>query len=205
MTIEQGSSTNVEPTPENSEGNENQTHELENDQADLEKLVNERLLQESKKYKSRAREAEKRLKEIETAKLQEQGQYKEMYEDVNNRYTELKNNLVHERKNNAVSSMASKYGCVDHSALLKLGNQDLLVYDDDNNNVDGVEAFVEDARRKYPYLFQNKVKPNLNQNVPAAGNQDFQPKKITAADIAKMPTQERMKYMLELEKQKQRG
>lgn len=197
MTVENEESTNVDQTPANAEGVESQNSEV-----GLESLVNERLLTESKKYKARARDAEKRLKEIEQQKLESQGKYKEMYESVNTQYSELKNNLYHERKNNAVQTIAGQYGCVDYDALMKLGNHELLVYDEEVNRVDGVESFIDEARRKYPYLFQKKTPPAINSSVPAASAQDFEPRTMNAADIAKMSSTERVALMMNMEKKR---
>lgn len=142
-----------------------QTTETENQASE----VNARLLAESKKYKSAYQEAKQKLEEVEKSKLQEQSKYKELYEQTEEKYKTLYKSLVKEKVRTSVADVAAKAGCHDVEALLKLGNSELLQVDDESLKVDGVEAFVEDARKNKPYLFQSVKQASINSVTPGGG------------------------------------
>jgi len=150
----------------------------------------ERLLRESKAFKSRALAAERELETIKKASLQEQGKYKEMYEATQGKYDSLLKNLVKEKIRSSVGECATKAGCVNVDALLKLGNAGLLEYDEENGLVNGSDLFVEDARKQHPYLFNASKTAAINPATPGGA---MKPKTLTAEDIAKLPLDQKMK------------
>lgn len=153
----------------------------------------ERLLRESKKFKERALRSEKELADLKKRDLETQGNFKVMYEDLSKQYTSLKNNLVKERISSAIKIQAEKFGCTKPDTLLKLGNVELLQYDEESNEVFGSESFVEDVKSKYPEFFQTKSIPTINPTVPGGM---VRQKEMSSADIAKLPQQERIKILM---------
>jgi hypothetical protein len=128
--------------------------------------MNERLLAESKKYKKQYQETKSKLEELEKSKLKEQAQYKELYEKAEDKYQTLYKALVKEKVKTAVTDRASKAGCVDVEALLKLGNTQLLQIDEETLEVQGTDVFVEDAKKLKPYLFGSPKAPTINSATP---------------------------------------
>lgn len=191
------------PEPQANAEQPTQTEPQSNDiQAQVEQLrkTNERLLEESKGYKSKYQETRKTLEEIEKAKLEEQGKYKEMYSKTQEKYDSLLSNLVQERVKSAVSSVASKDGCIDVEALLKLGNTDLLEYDQESNTVHGADLFVEEAKKARPFLFNQKTNPVINAGSPSGSVQ----KSMTAKDAAKLSKSDWTKVLLNKYQQQQK-
>lgn len=152
--------------------------------------VNDRLLKESKAFKSRALSAERELERIQKASLEEQGKFKEMYEATQQKYESLMKNLVKEKIKSSVSDHASKVGCVNVEALLKLGNPSLLEFDEEQGTVHGSDLFVEEARKQHPYLFNSAKTAAINSASPGG---PLKEKKLTAAEIAKLPADQKAK------------
>ena len=128
--------------------------------------VNARLLDESKKYKKAYQDTRSKLEELEKSKLQEQQKYKELYEQTEQKYQGLYKSLVKEKIRSSVADKASKAGCLDVDALLKLGNAELLQLDEDTLDVHGADTFVEEAKKAKPYLFQAAKASNINATTP---------------------------------------
>ena len=129
--------------------------------------INERLLRESQKNKARAVEAEARLRSIEEDRMKEKEQYKELAEKYRQENESLHRDRVQRSLERSVESIASKEGCLDVKALMKLGNGKLLNYDSDSGEVFGVEMFLKDAREKYGYLFKSGPKSVINPVAPS--------------------------------------
>jgi hypothetical protein len=181
-------STKVEENPVKIEGQADETQGLEQGEDQ-----NSRLLKESKKYKERAAAAEKELERLKKAALEEQGKYKEMYESTAQKFDHLKKALAKEKIKQAVSVHAAKAGCLNVDALMKLGNAELLTWDEDSMNVDGAQEFVESARREHSYLFGAAKTPSVNGVTPGGITKE---KKLTAADIAKMKGEDKAQVWL---------
>lgn len=154
--------------------------------------VNERLLRESKAHKEKYLKAErerqnlaKRLDEIERQKREQDGKFKEIADEYKGKYETLKKNAAMSSIKAALAEPASKAGCqtsVDH--LLKLGNPQLLSYDEDANEVSGADLFIEAIKKEIPSLFKTVVTPPIN---PARPGGVTQVKTKTAQELMKLP------------------
>ena len=130
--------------------------------------TNTRLLEESRRNKLRYQEAQKKLEALENAKMAEQGKYRELFEAEKSKNEKLLQGLIKERVRSAVQKKAEQAGCLNVDALLKLGNTELLQYDDESMQVVGEEHFVERAQQDHPYLFQPKTQSVVNTTSPGA-------------------------------------
>lgn len=157
--------------------------------------VNERLLNESKKYKSLYQQTKQELDKQQKAKLEEQNRFKELYEQEQSKYQALYKNLVKEKIKAKVTEHATKAGCVNVEDLLRLGNVELLQVDEESLEVYGAETFVEDTKKQKPYLF-NASKPQAINPATPGGVQTQ--KRLTAQEIAKLPQDQKNKIWAEL-------
>ncbi len=133
----------------------------------------DQLVYESRKFKERAQKAEaaqrdskKKLDSLQATQLQEQGKYKELYESEKNRREGLQKSVLERELENSVKLQAKDAGCVDVNVLYKVGSKELLQFDEDTGQVHGAEAFVEDAKQKFPYLFSLVKPPVINPTAP---------------------------------------
>lgn len=134
--------------------------------------VNARLLAESKKHKALAQEMKSRLAKFEAAEkaaLEQQAQFKTLYEQEKAEREKLLKTVVSERIRSTVAEQATKAGCVSVDDLLKLGNRELLQYDESTLEVLGADQFVEDAKKSKPYLFQSAKTQVINPATPGQG------------------------------------
>lgn len=176
---------NGEKDPANAEGNAGD----EGNQDGGEGGSNDRLLSESKKFKARALQAEKELADLKKKANEEQGNFKALYEDLHKKHQGLQGQVVKEKISSAVSKEAVKAGCIDPDALLKLGNRELLQYDEESFAVYGADSFVEDAKKQFAYLFKSENKSAINPLTPGTKIGDV--KKVTVAEISKLSAQDR--------------
>jgi hypothetical protein len=131
--------------------------------------VNARLLAESKKNKTLAQELKQKLAKYEAAEnsaMQEQQRFKELYEKSEAARQSLFKTVIKEKIKSSVADKALKAGCVDVDGLIKLGNAELLRYDEESLEVHGVDTFVEEAMKSKPYLFQSAKTPTINPATP---------------------------------------
>ena len=131
--------------------------------------VNARLLAESKKNKATAQELKQKLAKYEAAEnaaMAEQQRFKELYEKAEAARQTLFKTVIKEKIKSSVADKALKAGCVDVDGLIKLGNSELLQYDEDSLEVHGVDTFVEEAMKSKPYLFQSAKTPSINPTTP---------------------------------------
>jgi len=191
MSVEIKKETNVSETDANATETSEVDHSETESTMDSESESRERLLAESKKWKARAINAEKANKEQQKRISEEQGKYKELYETEHKARKELSVKVIKEKINASVKSVAAKVGCIDPDAVLALGDMSLLQIDEDNGDVFGAEHFVEQVKKTKPYLFQALKVPTINAASPSG---TVQAKKVTAADILKMPKAEQNKY-----------
>jgi ribosomal protein L19E len=151
-----------------------------------------RLLEESKNWKKRATQAEKELEDLKKKEAESQGQFKKLYEEEKKRNEEISKSYIRTQVKMSVDDLAKKAGCVNVEALMKLGNPELLEYNQENGNVYGADLFIEDAKKHHPYLFSAGVKPpTIN---PATPGGVVPGKKLTVAEILKLPPSEQKKY-----------
>lgn len=176
---------------------------IENDiETSADDKVNERLLSESKKYKSHYQKLKSeydtmsaKLKTIEESKQAEQGKYKELYESEKKRAQEFERKAVKQAVDSAIHKAANKSGCKRPDALMRLGNTELLQYDDQTGEVHGVEVFLEDIKASYPEFFTvSNTRSVINPVVPSRStNNNDSP--VTLRDAVK--TTAGFKAMLE--------
>jgi hypothetical protein len=152
-----------------------------------------RLLDESKKWKQRAIEAEKKLQDQTLAEHQKQGKFKELYEASETKYKTLLKTLVDEKVSGSVKEVAGKMNCISSEAAMKLGNKSLLVIDNESLEVTGVETFMDDLKKNHPYLFNNKVAPTVNPSVPPTPLASDA--KLTKEEFMKLPPEQRKKII----------
>ena len=131
--------------------------------------VESRLLAESKEYKRKYQATKAKLEELEKSKLQEQSQYKELWQKSEEKFQNLYKTLVKEKVRSAVSDKAAKAGCIDVDDLLKLGNTQLLEVNQETLEVEGVDVFVDEAKKLKPYLFMAQKTPTINTTTPGGG------------------------------------
>lgn len=143
-----------------------------------------RILEESKKYKARMLAAEKELESLRKSKLSEQGEYRKLYEAEVQKSKTLFENLAKKEIHNQVASVAAKAGCHDIDALLKLGKAELLELDTESMSVSGSDAFVEEAKKRYPWLFSTQKPAAINPASPhGAVRGDKSLKQLSKEDI----------------------
>lgn len=138
-----------------------------------------RLEDESKKYKSRAQQAEEKISEAEKAKLEEQGELEKLLAKEREEKAQLTNTLekrtqgvIREKLRSTLATHAKDAHDVD--MLLKVTeHKDLLSIDEENFNVSGVEEFVAKAKETHSYLFKkNKIDGMGEGGAPAGGGKE---------------------------------
>lgn len=137
---------------------------------------------EAKKYRVNLKDnkeklavAMKKIGEMESAKLKDQGQWKELAEMRGTELTEAKTQLELANTrfcgqviSSQIQSEAAKMGCIDLEALTSLAPVgDLAESVDDNYNVkpQAIKDLLEGVQKKRPYLFQ-KDAPVVKDGVP---------------------------------------
>jgi len=147
--------------------------------------THERVLNESKKFKDRAVRAEQELETRKQKELEDQGKWKEVAEKQKERADNYHTQMIRDKVSTAIQTAAAKAGCIDPTALTKLGDGGLMQFDEDTQTVHGTELFIEDAKQKFGYLFHKPGTPTINPSAPAGVPLTPQPK--TAAQIAAGP------------------
>jgi hypothetical protein len=194
MSDAKDTSKDVTPDQANaSAGNESQENASKTETA---AQVNERLLRESKEYKQKYLETKRALEGREKAEQEEKGRFKELYEAERQKNEQIRKMMVKSSVERSVAEHAVKAGCVNLEDLLKLGDTKLLQFDEESGTVMGVDLFVEDAKKRKPYLFTASKTPTINPSTPGGVAKD---KPLTAMDIAKLPADQKMKLWLEAE------
>jgi hypothetical protein len=110
--------------------------ELEVERAEKQKLLEEKLQVEGKKDEL-----------IES--------YKKKYSDLESKFKKSVGSFAANTLSQAISLEASKDGCIDTAALLKLVELNSDMIDDDFNvSGDSVKELVEKGKKDFPFLFQ---------------------------------------------------
>ena len=122
--------------------------------------THQRVLEESKNYKAK-------LQEIERKRLEEQGKWQEIAEKERAELANLRRQVTLGKIRETVSKYASEAHCRNVDDLLKLGNVDLIRYDEDTGEVYGAKEFVEAARSEKAYLFENRSQSVVNSIAPS--------------------------------------
>lgn len=183
--------TKVVEAPANAETDvEVETDGAESQPAAQLKSTNERLLNESKKNREAYLKAKKELDELKQKQLSEQGKFKELYEKANAELAQIKKQSMLKDISFSVKLAAEKSGFVKPDNALKLGNSELLQYDEATGQVFGVETFVDELKKEYPQLFSQAQKSVINPMAPMGVTTE---KKLTAADVTKLKGAEKSK------------
>lgn len=148
------------------------------EEADKLKASNQRLLDESSKYKTRAQEAEGKLSVAEKAKLEAEGKTQELLDaerkeklDLQNKYHERGKVALREKLRTEALKHAKDAHNID--MVLKVAeHKELLKLDEDSLTVEGVEEYVKKVRETNPYLFSKKRMDGHGDNTPPAKGDD---------------------------------
>lgn len=131
-----------------------------------------RLEEESKKYKSRAQQAEEKISEAEKAKLEEQGELEKLLAKEREEKSLLSKKLesrtqgVLREKLRAEAARHAK-DAHDIDMVLKVTeHKDLLSINEDELSVEGVEDFITKVRESKPYLFRKKSLDDTEDKKP---------------------------------------
>jgi flagellar biosynthesis GTPase FlhF len=182
---------------EATETNGSETQETTETQAAMvARETHERVLREAKETKAKYQALKRQQEEQDKARLQQNSEYEKLYVAEKEAREKMQKSLLKERIKASVSEAASKAGCIDVEALMKLGNPELLMFDEENLSVSGSQEFVEQARKQYGYLFNSATKAAVNGATPGGGVQ--QPKKITGESVAKMKPQDKLAVWAQL-------
>lgn len=130
------------------------------------KSTNERLLAESKKYKSEYQKLKAEREELEAKKLEEQGKEAERAKHWETKYKALNERVLKKSIDDAIMGYAKEKGCIDPKAVVRLGNMSRVVYDEETGEVSGVDGMLEDLKKDSPYLFATPKTPVINPATP---------------------------------------
>ncbi len=172
-------------------------------QAELDDIVrretHQRVLNESRKYKQRAVEAEAKANALEEAKLSEQQQYKELADRYKTELDQIKQAKTELQLRTQLLPELTKAGCRDAVDALQLGNRDLLLQDPSGDDLVGVDEFVKDLQSRKPWLFENGKPSSVNPSLPVPGKTP-----VTAGndDYSKLSTDELWARLKSLDKQR---
>lgn len=148
--------------------------------------LSKRLLEVSKEAKRRRLEVkeirdeklalEERLKQLEQEKLQEQGNFKKLYEETQtqlkqkeDQFTKTIGNYALKSLKNAVETRLVKSGCARTDAVLALLDSQVkgLDYDDEfNPDAAQVEELVKLSQEQYPEFYKQNT-PKIKDAAPA--------------------------------------
>jgi hypothetical protein len=145
-------------------------------------LVAKKIIDENKKYRSRARTAEqkledanKRLADIERDRLEKEGKFKEASEFYKKeadgwkeKFEQATGSYAETVISSQVRAKAAELGCIDSEALLKLAPMSDLADEVDENftvKPDAVIEMLKMMQKKSPYLFK-KDAPKIEDGAP---------------------------------------
>ena len=138
---------------------------------------------EAKKYRQAVSELKASLDAHEREKMEAQGQFQEMAKKERERAEQAEQAMKqsagkfgYKILEMAVETEASKLGCLDTKALLKLTDVTKIDIDEEFNvDRNGVKMVLEQMAKEKPYLFQ-KSAVNPKDLPPASGNDMFKSK-----------------------------
>jgi hypothetical protein len=158
-----------------------------------------RVLNEKKKLEERLTTFEAQREAQERKTLEEQNNFKALYETTAQKKTELEKQIEELTGviNNSIKTShvidalnRSNLKCVDFDALFQLGNTELLQLN--GETVEGVNEFIEDARKTRPWLFSTQAM--LKQaTVPPAFATGANP--ITREQFLALPKEDQQRYL----------
>lgn len=170
--------------------------ELLQEMAKLQSKTN-RLEDESRKYKRNWHQEKQTNESREKVALEEQGKFKELYEAERSKNDEYYKSIVRTKVEHAIQSQAAKAGCVSTDALIKLGNPDLLQYDETSGTVIGAETYIEEAKKSNPFLFAQRSNVSINPMTPGGAGIGA-PKKLSGKDLLGMSHTDRTEMYAKL-------
>lgn len=159
-------------------------------QVDIEKVMqelnevratNERLLNESKEWKSKYQSSAKERENIEKAKLEKEGNFQELLEKEKSERLNLEKKLK-DRESSLLKTQArallAEYAKDAHDIgdLLRLDEVSSIQYDEENLSVvkESVKDFVSSIREKKPWMFGEKNIPSSTDGAPSSNvNKSF--------------------------------
>ena len=149
------------------------------------KATHQRVLQESKKYRTELLALKGRWESLEDEALKEQGREKERADKLSERLTRVeaeKSALLIESK--LVPALVAA-GCIDTATALKLIDKSLI--QEDGGDLVGKDDAVAALQKANPYMFGSKVPSSINSAVPAGGikqpNQKLDTSKMSSDDM----------------------
>lgn len=134
---------------------------------------NERLLDESKAWKSKYQSIRGEVEQSQNEELKQKNDFKGLYEKTLNEKEELLDTLRNEKKANLESTLKYEVAknardAVDTDLLLaaiKLKKKDQIGYDNDTGSWRGIDSAVADFRTEMPSLF-SQDKPGMVNGRP---------------------------------------
>ena len=142
--------------------------------------------EEAKKHRQNNAELKARLDAIENERLAEQGKHKEMAEKYKARVEHLEKESRESKAKSAlravesqVKAEATKLGCVDPDALLRLMDTSELDVDQESFSVEGssMKSALEKLQKEKSYLFQKSAASHRDLP-PGNGKDGFKPKTV---------------------------
>jgi hypothetical protein len=127
-----------------------------NEKIESKETINDRILKESKEWKAKYQELDKKLKLDTESKLKEQNQYKTLWESERKNNETLAKKILEDKKMSALTKAAQQLSCRSIDDAIKLGNTSFLTYDAEADEFSGADAFMEDLKKSKPYLFEEK-------------------------------------------------
>jgi hypothetical protein len=159
--------------------------------ARLEKLenTNERLLNESKQYKTKYQGLRSDVETKQRAQLEESENWKELLEIEKNKAFELETNMKDMKQKVIKSNLTSEVSMYAKDAfnvsdVINNLPKDILEIDDENLRVNGIKDAVEMVRKEKSYLFNTGVKQHGMSQEPPAGYKP-EKKELDLADLLK--------------------
>ena len=160
---------------------------------------------ENKKFRQKAsklaeeRDAlQKQIEGLREQQLKEQGQYKQMYEEMKSKYDAQDSQLKKDRAAFAYKTVTSQFaaeaakaGCTKVDDLIKLATADGIIselevsQEDYSVTPDSLKAGLERAQKQYSYLY-GKPTPVVRDGVPTSNKKQS----ATGPDLAKMKVEE---------------
>ena len=193
----------TEVTPNATVPSENLTDAPKSGATSFYKEQTEKLKRELEAARIEKLEAQKRLGEIEEAKLREQNQWKELAEkfkkekeSVAGEFDTFKDYFVKEKKYSAIQQEAIKAGIREEALndLSLLDSSDTVQIETTSTgkvNVLGTKEFVENLKTIRPHWFKNATPPRINTASP---EYSAEKKELSVSDILKLQKTNPVEY-----------
>lgn len=170
-----------------------------------------RALDDLHKFKTQAREYESKLSELQTKlesrskeELEGQGNFKTLYEqekqaraELEKKYGGLKESITYNEKFKAANAALAKAG-LRPEALKILERESLEALEVEATSqgrflVHGVDLFVDNFKKSFPFAFQDQKPPTVNSGGGASGSMGDD--ELTPAYMVKLEKTDRAKYL----------